>query len=494
MTWMMIDNNSATLKIIAAEDGRLYQIHVNGSIWMYGGGDRHWVKLDENPSSVDIFATRDKLYQRHRDGRIWEYTGPPITGWRELDRNPATRSLAAAPGHLYQRHHNGSVWVYEGTPLTGWRKIMESGTVAIAASHDALVRLTWEGVIERRVHGYDNAWETIGRFTMPRSIAVTPDDAVYCLMRNGEIHRRDGDGWTLLDRNRATTQIAPAPGGALFQKHRDGSIWKFTGTPRSGWQAIDRNTSTAEIVAVSNEVIYQRHSEGAIFRNGYKGALGYSLVLEQVRCIDETEHEGFAFVSGEGLANDAMRLQVVATSNGEGEVPRQDISDLIDLGSDYEDGTVVPINREVARFDVNDRIRFPFMMSTGLILIEEDWFGDMSADLREIIAGFAESAEDVHSAVSEIIGELGSGYWQIGAFIGRIAAEVEPAIARAVLDAANDIFPVSDLILITDGRNRAIPSASVLNIVRFEGHGGEYELRFRWSRFEDEISPPIDLR
>ena len=72
-----------------------------------------WTMLDNNPATVDIVAAGDQLYQRHDNGRIWRYTGPPLTGWQELDNNPATYQIVAGGGQLYQRHGDGSIWRYD---------------------------------------------------------------------------------------------------------------------------------------------------------------------------------------------------------------------------------------------------------------------------------------------------------------------------------------------------------------------------------------------
>ena len=38
-------------------------------------------------------------------------------------------------------------------------------------------------------------------------------------------------------------------GDNLYQRHRDGKIWKYTGTPITGWQLLDQNPKTVAIVA-----------------------------------------------------------------------------------------------------------------------------------------------------------------------------------------------------------------------------------------------------
>jgi hypothetical protein len=52
--------------------------------------------LDNNPATTAIAAEAGALYQLHGDGTIWLYTGPPLSGWQTLDNNPATTAIRAA--------------------------------------------------------------------------------------------------------------------------------------------------------------------------------------------------------------------------------------------------------------------------------------------------------------------------------------------------------------------------------------------------------------
>jgi hypothetical protein len=78
--------------------------------------------VDNNPTAVGIAASTSALYQMHGDGTIWIYTGPAISGWQMLDNNPRAREIAAGEG-LYQMHGDGTIWIYTGPPLTGWQMV-----------------------------------------------------------------------------------------------------------------------------------------------------------------------------------------------------------------------------------------------------------------------------------------------------------------------------------------------------------------------------------
>jgi hypothetical protein len=56
-----------------------------------------WQLLDNNPATASIITDdTGLLYQMHGDGTIWVYRGPPMTGWQLLDNNPGTRAITAA--------------------------------------------------------------------------------------------------------------------------------------------------------------------------------------------------------------------------------------------------------------------------------------------------------------------------------------------------------------------------------------------------------------
>ena len=100
---------------------------------------------------------------------------------------------------------------------------------------------------------------------------------LYQLHRSGAIWRFTGapcsgvscPGWQRLDSNVRTEQIAVGA-SQLYQRHNNGAIWRFTGTSCSanscpGWQSLDRNSRTMSITA-GGENLYQLHNTGAIWR------------------------------------------------------------------------------------------------------------------------------------------------------------------------------------------------------------------------------------
>ncbi|MDQ3287574.1 MAG: dipeptidase [Pseudomonadota bacterium] len=230
--WTRIDNNTRSVAI-AANDTDLFQQHRDGTIWRWTGngcdGARcpSWERLDANPRTASITAAGSSLFQLHGDGSIWRWTGAACSGtrcpgWQRIDRNPATRQIvAASPGNLYQRHQDGRVWRWDGRPCSGnsctsWTMLDRNpATRGIVAAAGNLFQL----------HGNGAIWRWTGR-------ACT---AAGCT------------GWERLDANPATQALAvgpqpyvddlspgPAAPPAVFQAHRDGSVWRWAGSPCLG--------------------------------------------------------------------------------------------------------------------------------------------------------------------------------------------------------------------------------------------------------------------
>ncbi|KAI1054037.1 hypothetical protein LB507_007492 [Fusarium sp. FIESC RH6] len=110
------------------------------------------------------------------------------------------------------------------------------------------------------------SWQLIDNNVQTASIVL--DDAdLYQLHKSGWVWKYTGTPmtrWQALDNNSAMKEIAAA-NGKLYQLHKDGKIWKYTGTPMTGWQMIDNNNATVEIIAGGGD-LYQVHNNGRIWK------------------------------------------------------------------------------------------------------------------------------------------------------------------------------------------------------------------------------------
>ncbi|KAF1997587.1 hypothetical protein P154DRAFT_496543 [Amniculicola lignicola CBS 123094] len=109
----------------------------------------------------------------------------------------------------------------------------------------------------------NSATNAIVQVSSPSLNAATLD-GLYQLRKNGQVLRYASTGWTIIDSNKDTAQIAGA-GGTIYQRHIDGSIYKYSGTG-SNWQWIGvSNDNVVDIVAASDQ-LYQRRKDGWIAR------------------------------------------------------------------------------------------------------------------------------------------------------------------------------------------------------------------------------------
>ena len=230
------------------------------TIWRYtgtpcsGNSCPGWQMLDNNNKTVKI-AAFGGLYQLHNDGMIWKSTGAPCSGsscpgWQLLDNNTKTVDIAADGGALYQLHNDGMIWRYTGTPCSG----NSCPGWQLLDNNPRTTEIAAGGAQLYQLH----------------------DDLLYQLHKEGTIWRYTGalcsgnacPGWQLLDNNPGTTAITAA-GRQLFQLHTDGTIWRYTGTPCGGgacpgWEMLDNNVQTASTAA--GDLLHQLHKDGTIWR------------------------------------------------------------------------------------------------------------------------------------------------------------------------------------------------------------------------------------
>lgn len=112
-----------------------------------------------------------------------------------------------------------------------------------------------------------------------RALAQAEVDTVYDLRSDGTIRQFQCSGATcggptLLDSNPAISSITSG-GGRLFEKHNNGAIWQYNGTPCTftgcpGWIELDNNSGTETIasgkIPGGNWNLFQLHSSGSLWQ------------------------------------------------------------------------------------------------------------------------------------------------------------------------------------------------------------------------------------
>jgi hypothetical protein len=309
----VIDAASQTLYVttrrsagtVVASGGDLYQLHNGGLIWKYtgtpcsGNSCPGWQLYDNNPATIQIAASFSSpgLYQLHRDGKIWQSTGTACSGnscpgWTLIDNNPATIRIGAAGlsggAQLVQLHEDGSIWTRSGSTwvLDDNNPLTTQVVVSTTIGGTRLYQLHRDGSIWWQTGAGVPGWTMMDNNPATVQIAAAGQD-LYQLHSDGSIWKSTGvacsgnscPGWQMFDNNRATTAIAAAPvssvvsgASSLYQLHTDGSIWKSQNTPCSGnncpgWTMLDNNPAAAQIVTDNtNDILYQVHIDGSIWR------------------------------------------------------------------------------------------------------------------------------------------------------------------------------------------------------------------------------------
>jgi len=217
----------------------------------------------------------------------------------------------------------------------------------------------------------------------------------------------------------------------------------------------------------------------------FNGGMIMTLHATRLLCEDETEHEGFWPFEGEGIANDAMRMTGIVTTQvgAEGEPTQCQILPQ-DLGSDYQDGRAFSFDRELARTFISNDAPLPVASHAMILLVEEDWGGlDWDDAVKKVIDGVGSVLKSgvsagvgatVGAGLGSSVGPLGTA---IGSGIGALAGFITGEIAAAVAKIESDVFPQQETSFVV-GIRPVRTSQTVY--LRFEGHGGRYLLTLEW--------------
>jgi hypothetical protein len=100
---------------------------------------------------------------------------------------------------------------------------------------------------------------------VPSASTPTLADGIYQLRSTGQVLLYNTSGsWTGVDNNRDTVQITGA-NGFLYQRHSDGTTYKYSGSG-SNWQAISTASDSAIDILAAADQIYMRRKNGWVAR------------------------------------------------------------------------------------------------------------------------------------------------------------------------------------------------------------------------------------
>jgi Fascin domain len=215
-----------------------------------------------------------------------------------------------------------------------------------------------------------------------------------------------------------------------------------------------------------------------------------SLVATNLLCIDETEHEGVWPFIGEGIANDAIRLSALVTTQLGAEAAEQQAQTATkNLGDNYQDRTSVALNEEIFSARISSQDQYPAAFNAVLTLGEEDWGGNFDGNVRQIISRISEEAKGaVSTAVTSAVGgAIGTAFGPLGTLIGSGIGAAAGAVISLITDGINslesDVFPPEDLsIVIAADAPPVTYSGSIIfkDKPNFRSLGGQYQLTYEW--------------
>jgi hypothetical protein len=117
----------------------------------------------------------------------------------------------------------------------------------------------------------------------PNTVSIYGKGELYQRHRNGSLFKWTGSAcygdrctaWERIDGNPATVAAIPDGGGKVYQLHKSGALWEYTGQPCQskrcpGWRKLDHNRGTERVVAASSGLynipsLYQMHRDGKVW-------------------------------------------------------------------------------------------------------------------------------------------------------------------------------------------------------------------------------------
>ncbi|KAF1840401.1 uncharacterized protein K460DRAFT_371594 [Cucurbitaria berberidis CBS 394.84] len=198
-------------------------------------------------------------------------------------------------------------------------------------------------------------WSRIGSNTATKNmIQVTSisdttaaNDGLYQMRSSGQILRYASGSWASVDNNKDTVQIAGA-GGNLYQRHADGSTYRWTGSS-SDWQYIGTASENVIDIVAASDQLYSRRKDGWVARWSGSGTTWLSIEQPSAQISKQ-----IAITDSKTLWNLLTTGDIVRSTwpynNGEWRIVDQNAGNVaIAAGGDefyklQSDGTVVWLN------------------------------------------------------------------------------------------------------------------------------------------------------
>ncbi|KAF2261846.1 hypothetical protein CC78DRAFT_583209 [Lojkania enalia] len=270
--WKRIDNNSGTKYIVqvssdplktAPLDG-IYQLRSSGQVLRHDG-TASWISIDNNKDTVQIAGSAGNVYQRHTDGSIYKYTGSG-SNWQYISPpSDNTLEIVAAADQLYQRRKDGWAARWSGSGTT-WLTIEQpsmSRQIAVTQSK-TLWNLLVSGEVVRSYWPYGNGWTIVDVNADNIAIAVGGDE-FYKLQSDGKVVWLDMEAYFWHEIENSGSVGIYAAGGYLYSRHRDGSVWRYTGTEFI-WEQLDAAATSAGVIGDWKGSVWEIMRSGEVLK------------------------------------------------------------------------------------------------------------------------------------------------------------------------------------------------------------------------------------
>jgi hypothetical protein len=272
--WSRLDANTGTKAIIqvssttttpSAIDG-LYQFRSTGQILWYNPSNS-WTSVDANKDTVQITGANGVLYQRHIDGSIYRLTSIGAA-WQYIGAaSDSVVDIIAAADQIYQRRKDGWIARWSGTG-TAWTAIeqpsAQTSRQITVTDKKTLWNLLSSGDVVRSDWPYNTGWQIVDSNTANVAIAVGGEE-FYKLQSDGSVVWLDLTAylWKVIE-NKGSSAIYGV-GMYLYSRHKDGSLWRYTGTP-SVWEQLDGAANSVAMVGGRNGEVWEMLSTGDILK------------------------------------------------------------------------------------------------------------------------------------------------------------------------------------------------------------------------------------
>ncbi|KAH8732972.1 hypothetical protein GQ44DRAFT_13844 [Phaeosphaeriaceae sp. PMI808] len=240
---------------------------------IYGWKSPKWSVVDSNSATKSLIQVttnetttgHDGLYQMRSNGQVMRYIN---NGWATTDNNSETVQIAGAGGRLYQRHSDGSTFLWTGNGQS-WAIIgaASDNVIDIVAAADQLYSRRKDGWVARW-SGSGSTWVSVIQPTasISKQIAIADDKVLWNLLTTGDLVRslwpHDSASWEIVDAN--TGNVAIAVGGMDFYKLQSDGKVVFLNMKEYYWQIIE-DVGCVKIHAVGDQ-LYSKHKDGSVWR------------------------------------------------------------------------------------------------------------------------------------------------------------------------------------------------------------------------------------